>query len=113
LSETDLCATLLAMTEVRMTTAVLAVLRAFLDDISQPRYGYELMQLTALPSSKVYPILARLQRVGWLTRAREDAELVRALGELDPTQADRRARVLYQLSPVGIQAAREAVGLTE
>jgi hypothetical protein len=35
---------------------------------------------------------------------------MRALGELDPTEAGRPARRLYQLSPVGVQAARRAVG---
>jgi PadR family transcriptional regulator PadR len=79
------------MTEVRMTIAV-ATVRACLDDTSQPRYGYELMQLTGLPSGKLYRILARLQQAGWLTRTREDAELVRALCELDPTRAGQPPR---------------------
>jgi PadR family transcriptional regulator PadR len=81
----------LAMTEVRMTIAV-ATVRACLDDTSQPRYGYELMQLTGLPSGKLYRILARLQQAGWLTRTTEDAELVRALSELDPTRAGQPPR---------------------
>jgi PadR family transcriptional regulator, regulatory protein PadR len=85
------------MTEVRMTIAVAKVLRTFLDDVSQPHYGYELMRLTGFPSGKLYPILARLQRAGWLTRETED---------IDPAIAGRPARRLYQLTSKGIQAAR-------
>jgi PadR family transcriptional regulator PadR len=103
------------MTELRMTIAVAKVLRTFLDDLSQPRYGYELMRLTGFPSGKLYPILARLQGAGWLIRATEDVELVRALGELDPARAGRpAARRLYRLSPAGIEAARrELAALTQ
>jgi DNA-binding PadR family transcriptional regulator len=98
------------MAEVRMTIAVATVLGAFLEDTSRPRYGSELMKLTGFSSSKLYPVLARLQRAGWLTRTAEDVELVRVLGELDPKTAGRPPRRLYQLSPAGVQAARRAVG---
>jgi len=86
------------MDEVRVTIAVAKVLRTFLDDISEPRYGYELMQLTGFPSGKLYPILARLLRAGWLIREQE---------EIDPAAAGRPARRLYRLSPDGVQAARQ------
>jgi PadR family transcriptional regulator PadR len=86
------------MDEVRMTFAVAKVLRTFLDDVAEPRYGYELMRLTGFPSGKLYPILARLQRAGWLIREQE---------EIDPAAAGRPARRLYRLSPDGIQAARQ------
>src|SRR6266511_6306198 len=87
----------LLMEEVRMTIAVATVLRTFLDDVAEPRYGYELMRLTDFPSGKLYPILARLQRAGWLIREQED---------IDPATAGRPARRLYRLSPDGIQTAR-------
>jgi PadR family transcriptional regulator len=80
-----------------MTIAVAIVLRVFLDDVSQPRYGYELMQLTGFPSGKLYPILARLERAGWLIKERED---------IDPAAALRPARRLYRLSADGVQTAR-------
>ncbi len=95
----------LLMEEVRMTIAVATVLRTFLDDVAEPRYGYELMRLTDFPSGKLYPILARLQRAGWLTREQE---------QIDPATAGRPARRLYRLSPEGVQAARqELVALTQ
>jgi PadR family transcriptional regulator PadR len=84
--------------EVRMTIAVATVLRIFLNDVSEPRYGYELMRLTGFPSGKLYPILARLQRAGWLIREQE---------QIDPGAAGRPARRLYRLSSAGIQAARQ------
>ena len=62
---------ILRMADVRMTIAVARVLREFLADVGEPRYGYELMQSTEFPSGKLYPILARLQHAGWLCRERE------------------------------------------
>jgi DNA-binding PadR family transcriptional regulator len=85
------------MTPVRLTVAVATVLRVFLEDTSQPRYGYELMQITGFPSGKLYPILARLQAAGWLIKEKED---------IDPSTAGRPPRRMYRLSPDGIQAAR-------
>ena len=93
------------MDEIQITRAVATVLRTFLDDVSEPRYGYELMRLTGFPSGKLYPILARLQRAGWLTREQE---------AIDPATAGRPARRLYRLSPEGVQAARqELAALTQ
>jgi PadR family transcriptional regulator, regulatory protein PadR len=90
------------MTEVRMTVAVARVLREFLADPSEPRYGYELMQLTGFPSGKLYPLLARLQRAGWLTRERENA---------DPAQAGRPARWMYRLSASGAESAHHELAV--
>jgi len=88
------------MSEVRITLAVVYVLQAFLADINRPRYGYDLMRETGFPSGKLYPILARLQRAGWLIRESED---------IDPAEAGRPARRLYRLSPAGLAAARREV----
>ena len=68
-----------------MTAPLERVLRAFLADPSARRYGYDLMQATGYPSGKLYPILARLQRAGWLGRTPE---------AVDPAQAGRPARYL-------------------
>jgi PadR family transcriptional regulator, regulatory protein PadR len=83
---------------VQITVAAAKVLRAFLEDPAQPRYGYELMRVTGFPSGKLYPILAKLQAVGWLDREQED---------IDPSVAGRPARRLYRLSREGTRVARE------
>ncbi|WP_196809634.1 helix-turn-helix transcriptional regulator [Nocardia sp. 348MFTsu5.1] len=54
--------------EVRITPAVKRVLELFLDDLSQPQWGYNIMATTGYPSGKVYQILERLEEAGWLTR---------------------------------------------
>jgi PadR family transcriptional regulator, regulatory protein PadR len=84
--------------DVRITVAVARVLREFLADASQPRYGYDLMQATGYPSGKLYPILARLKGAGWLTRTPE---------QTDPAQAGRPARYLYGLTDDGAVRARQ------
>ncbi len=80
-----------------MTTTVARVLRTFLDDTAQPRYGFELMGLTGLASGTLYPILARLESAGWLVSDRED---------IDPVAEGRPARRMYRISPRGAQLAR-------
>jgi PadR family transcriptional regulator PadR len=96
---------LLLVSEMRLTVAVAKVLRVFLDDVSTTRYGYDLMRQTGFPSGKLYPILARLQRAGWLIRERED---------IDPAVEGRPVRALYRLSPAGVRAARtELAALAE
>jgi PadR family transcriptional regulator, regulatory protein PadR len=87
----------ITVAEVRVTVAVARVLREFLVDPSEPCYGYELMRLTGFPSGKLYPLLGRLHRAGWLTRERED---------VDSGQVGRPARFLYRLSHFGAEAAR-------
>ncbi len=44
-----------------MTRAVAALLRIFLGNESEARYGYDLMKETGFASGKLYPILARLE----------------------------------------------------
>jgi hypothetical protein len=55
------------MPEVQVTVAVARVLREFLSEPSADRYGYELMRATSFPSGKLYPILTKLVRIGWLS----------------------------------------------
>jgi DNA-binding PadR family transcriptional regulator len=86
------------MAGVRITVGVARVLRVFLENPAQPHYGYELMQATGFPSGKLYPMLAKLQAGGWLTKERED---------IDPSVVGRPPRRLYRLSPEGTRAARE------
>jgi DNA-binding PadR family transcriptional regulator len=83
---------------------VARVLRAFLDDPTEPRYGFELMQRTKLASGTLYPILARLERSGWVTREAEN---------IDPAVEGRPVRKLYRLSPgAAVAARRELVALS-
>ena len=82
---------------VRITTAVVKVLAAFLGDQTQDRYGLDLMAEAGLPSGTLYPILVRLEKAGW----------VRAQGEeIDPVAEGRPARRYYRLTPDGVEAAR-------
>jgi DNA-binding PadR family transcriptional regulator len=91
--------------ELRVTTAVARVLRAFLDDPAAPRYGFDLMQATGLPSGTLYPILARLERSGWV-RGRSE--------RIDPAAEGRPARRFYELTEDGLRAGRrELTALSE
>jgi DNA-binding PadR family transcriptional regulator len=87
----------MATNGIRMTTAVGRVLRQFLDNPSEPRYGFDLMRATGLASGTLYVMLARLERDGWLTSEQE---------QVNPAAAGRPARRLYRLTADGISNAR-------
>jgi DNA-binding PadR family transcriptional regulator len=90
------------MEDVRVTVAVATLLRVFLDDVNQPHYGYDLMRRTGFPSGKLYPILARLHKAGWLVRERE-----RAAASAD----GRPVRYLYRLSAEAVGTARNELAV--
>jgi PadR family transcriptional regulator PadR len=79
-----------------MTTTVAKVLRIFLEDPTEPRYGFDLMQAAGLASGTLYPILARLENAGWISGKRE---------QIDPAAAGRPARRMYTLTADGATAA--------
>ncbi|GAA3276904.1 PadR family transcriptional regulator [Dactylosporangium vinaceum] len=81
----------------RITTTLVQVLEVFLADPGAERYGLDVMRVTGMPSGTVYPILVRLQGLGWLQAHWED---------IDPVQAGRPARRWYRLTPEGVQSAR-------
>ncbi|MEU8246525.1 helix-turn-helix transcriptional regulator [Nonomuraea sp. NPDC048916] len=84
--------------DVRITTTVARVLRIFLDDLDEPRYGFELMKLARVPSGTLYPILARLESAGWIEGHREP---------VDPSAEGRPARRFYVFTPQGAISARQ------
>ncbi|MEU4331362.1 PadR family transcriptional regulator [Nonomuraea dietziae] len=86
--------------EVRVTPKKAQLLKIFLEAPDQPRYGFELMQLTGQPSGTAYPILAELERGGWITSSQED---------IDPSKAGRPRRRVYVLTCEGYLAARQAL----
>lgn len=84
------------MTIQRVTIPLVRVVAAIMDDPRGEHYGYELSQITGLAPGSVQPILTRLEDAGWLTHRWED---------IDPSEAGRRPRRLYQLTGTGARAA--------
>jgi DNA-binding PadR family transcriptional regulator len=85
------------MRDVDITLKATRVLNVFLADPGQPRYGFELMQLTGLGSGTLYPILVRLEGAGWLARSKENA---------DPSVIGRPRRTFYTLTAEALPVAR-------
>lgn len=92
------------MDEIRPTVAVVKILQVFLDDVGQNRYGYGLMQSTKYSSAKVYQILARLTKAGWLDRF-DDPDASPETGG--------PPRITYKLRPEAVRAARHLVAETQ
>jgi DNA-binding PadR family transcriptional regulator len=72
---------------VNITAQTEQVLRVFLEDIQQSRYGYELMRRTGLKSGTLYPMLSRFEADG----------LIKATWE-ESTQPGRPPRRIYTLA---------------
>lgn len=85
------------MKDLDITPKMATVLKVFLEDPDQPRYGFELMKLTGMASGSLYPMLAKFEAAGWLTRGRED---------IDPCIAGRPARTHYRITGSAVSAAR-------
>jgi DNA-binding PadR family transcriptional regulator len=88
------------MADPRMTIPTQRVLEALLEDPARELYGIEIGDAADLRSGTVHPILARLERVGWLTSRWED---------VDASVAGRPARRYYALTADGVRAARAAL----
>ena len=52
------------MQDLDITPKMAMVLKVFLEDPDQPRYGFELMKLTGMASGSLYPMLSRLEGGG-------------------------------------------------
>lgn len=64
------------------------------------RYGFDIMDVTGLPSGTVYPILGRLERNGLVSCSWEETEEWR--------EAGRPARKYYRLTDAGKVAVAQA-----
>jgi PadR family transcriptional regulator, regulatory protein PadR len=85
------------MQDLEITPRLAKLLRVFLEDPDQPRYGYELMKTTGLQSGSLYPALIMLEKHGWLTVDKED---------IDPRAAGRPPRRSYMITAAAAGAAR-------
>ena len=52
------------MQDLDITPKMAMVLKIFLEDPGQPRYGFELMKLTGMASGSLYPMLAKFEAAG-------------------------------------------------
>ena len=84
-----------------MTLQTQLVLRALLQDPREQHYGLQLCEQTGLPSGTVYPIVARLEQLGWLESRWEDPDAHIAEG--------RPRRRYYRLTREGAERSRVAI----
>ena len=88
-------------TSLRMTTPTQLVLRALLEDLQATHYGLQLCARTRLLSGTVYPILMRLEQVGWVTSSWEDPD--------EHAESGRPRRRYYRITEDGAEQARIAL----
>jgi PadR family transcriptional regulator, regulatory protein PadR len=85
----------------RMTLQVQLVLRVMLADPRSEYYGLQLCGETGLPGGTIYPIVARLEGLGWVASNWEDPSEHVAEG--------RPRRRYYRLTDEGAEQARYAL----
>lgn len=80
----------------RVSRQTLAILEALLARPSQWHHGYAISRRTGISSGTLYPVLMRLDKLGWLETKWEDSDA-----------AGRPPRHLYRLTSDGREWARE------
>lgn len=88
----------------RMTSQTRGVLKALLGEPGREWYGLELVKEAALPTGTLYPILARLEQMGWVESRWENPNEHVAEG--------RPRRRYYKLTDSGAQQADLALQRT-
>jgi PadR family transcriptional regulator, regulatory protein PadR len=86
--------------EPRLSYASLKVLRAFLDSPTQQLSGADIHKLAQVHTGTLYPILLRLEAVGWLDSEWE---------KVDPREVKRPRKRFYWLTKTGLNRASEAL----
>ena len=85
---------------IRLTQPALGVLRFLLTKPREGHSGAEISKATKVGSGTLYPLLARLETVGWLKSEWE---------KIDPKEAGRPRRQFYRLTAVGYNNAQRAL----
>lgn len=87
-----------------MTLPTQLVLGVLMGDPDRPWYGLELCAEAGLPSGTIHPLLARLEKFGWLESHWEN---------VDPRAEGRPRRRYYRLNPNSIATVRAALRRAE
>lgn len=88
----------------RLSLPALHALAVMLEDPTAQYWGLAIAKRIHVPTGTIYPILHRLESMGWLESALE---------EQDPSELGRPPRRLYRLTPTGIRSAREQLVSTQ
>jgi PadR family transcriptional regulator PadR len=88
------------MSEIRLTQPTLKVLRFLLENPRDGQSGAEISKATSVGSGTLYPMLARLEALRWLSAEWE---------QIDPREAGRPRKRYYRLTGLGHQNAQSAL----
>lgn len=88
--------------QVRLTRTTRAVLEVLLDGYGEELWGLRICGLTNLPSGTVYPILVKLEDLGWIESCWEGDQ-----SSSSRTTGPRRR--FYRLTSAGLQQTQDAL----
>ncbi|MFI7114939.1 PadR family transcriptional regulator [Amycolatopsis sp. NPDC049868] len=84
----------------RMTLSTRLVLYVLIEDPDREMYGLQICGAAGLPGGTIHPILARLEKVGWLISRWE---------EIGAREEGRPRRRYYRLNPNSLAVVRAAL----
>jgi len=85
---------------IKNSAPLLRLLDVLLQDPTKEYFGLELADAAGIHTGTIYPQLARLEQLGWLTSAWE---------EINEREIGRRRRRYYRMTGEGVSAARDQV----
>jgi PadR family transcriptional regulator PadR len=88
------------MSEIRLTQPTLKVLRFLLENSRDGQSGADISKATSVGSGTLYPMLARLESLNWVTARWE---------EVDPQEVGRPRKRYYRLTGLGYRNAQAAL----
>jgi PadR family transcriptional regulator PadR len=83
--------------ELRVTPPIRQVVAVLLSEPSGQHYGLDIAHRSGLPLGSIYPVLARLQRMGWVVSGQETIA--------PDAKSGRRPRCHYRLTGLGTRLA--------
>jgi DNA-binding PadR family transcriptional regulator len=89
----------MGMNSPRLSGPTLQVLGQFLDNPLTGLSGADIAKQTRLASGTLYPILMRLESAKWLRSKWE---------EIDPSEAGRPRKRIYEMTSLGVSQSRAA-----
>jgi DNA-binding PadR family transcriptional regulator len=88
----------------RLSLPALQALAVMLEDPTAEYWGLSIAKRIGIPTGTIYPLLHRLEALGWLESALE---------QLTPQEAGRPPRRLYRLTPTGVHSARAEIAIAQ
>ncbi len=85
----------------RITSSFLSVLDVYIDNPETALTGYDVMKRTSIPSRTLYPLLNRMNKLGWICEVEEPSNIA--------PQEQGSPRTFYKITSGALSIGRSVV----